>query len=128
DYDGRVLEENYPEVRDVVSARTARIMVSMLQEVVLHGTGAAAAKLNHPLGQDRHHQRFHGRMVCRLLAVDYVRRLGWVRREEDAGQQGDRRDGRAADLDGLYARGAAGPRIGRVRCSAASRQCGRPEG
>jgi penicillin-binding protein 1A len=50
DYDGRILEENYPEVKDVVSARTARIMVDMLREVVLHGTGAAAAKLNHPLG------------------------------------------------------------------------------
>jgi len=50
DYDGRVLEENYPEVRDVISVRTARIMVSMLREVVLHGTGAAASKLNHPLG------------------------------------------------------------------------------
>ncbi len=50
DYDGRVLEEDYPEVKDVVSARTARIMVEMLREVVLHGTGAAAAKLNHPLG------------------------------------------------------------------------------
>ncbi|HEX8895089.1 MAG TPA: PBP1A family penicillin-binding protein [Terriglobales bacterium] len=50
DYNGRVLEENYPEVKDVISARTARIMVSMLQEVVEHGTGAAAAKLNHPLG------------------------------------------------------------------------------
>jgi len=50
DYDGRVLEENYPEVKDVISARTARIMVSMLQEVVQRGTGAAAAKLNHPLG------------------------------------------------------------------------------
>jgi len=50
DYDGRVLEEDYPEVKDVVSARTARVMVSMLQEVVQHGTGAAAAKLNHPLG------------------------------------------------------------------------------
>ena len=50
DYDGRVLEENYPEVKDVISARTARIMVSMLREVVLNGTGAAAAKLNHPLG------------------------------------------------------------------------------
>ncbi len=50
DYDGRVLEENYPEVRDVVSARTARIMVSMLREVVLHGTGYQASKLNHPLG------------------------------------------------------------------------------
>ena len=50
DYDGRVLEENYPEVKDVVSPRTARIMVSMLREVVLHGTGYAASKLNHPLG------------------------------------------------------------------------------
>ena len=50
DYDGRVLEENYPEVKDVVSARTARIMVSMLREVILHGTGYAASKLNHPLG------------------------------------------------------------------------------
>jgi penicillin-binding protein 1A len=50
DYDGRVLEENYPEVKDVVSARTARIMTSMLREVVLHGTGYAASKLNHPLG------------------------------------------------------------------------------
>ena len=50
DYDGRVLEEDYPDVKDVVSARTARIMVGMLQEVVLHGTGAAAAKMNHPLG------------------------------------------------------------------------------
>ena len=50
DYDGRVLEENYPEVRDVISARTARIMVSMLQEVIKHGTGYAASKLNHPLG------------------------------------------------------------------------------
>jgi len=29
---------------------TARVMVSMLREVVLHGTAAAAAKMNHPLG------------------------------------------------------------------------------
>ena len=43
DYDGRVLEENYPEVKDVVSARTARIMVDMLREVVLHGTGCRPA-------------------------------------------------------------------------------------
>ena len=50
DYDGRVLEEDYPEVHDVVSARTARIMVSMLREVILHGTGYQASKLNHPLG------------------------------------------------------------------------------
>jgi penicillin-binding protein 1A len=50
DYDGRVLEENFPEVKDVISSRTARIMTSMLQEVVQHGTGIAAARLKLPLG------------------------------------------------------------------------------
>jgi penicillin-binding protein 1A len=50
DYDGRVLEENFPEVKDVISSRTARIMTSMLQEVVQHGTGVAAASLKLPLG------------------------------------------------------------------------------
>jgi penicillin-binding protein 1A len=50
DYEGRVLEEDYPEVKDVVSARTARIMTAMLHEVVLHGTGVAAAKLPFPTG------------------------------------------------------------------------------
>jgi penicillin-binding protein 1A len=48
DYEGRVLEEDYPEVKDVVSARTARIMTAMLREVVLHGTGIAAARLPFP--------------------------------------------------------------------------------
>jgi penicillin-binding protein 1A len=46
DYDGHTLEENFPEVKDVIPARTARIMTSMLREVTLHGTGASAAKLN----------------------------------------------------------------------------------
>ncbi|MGA3350456.1 MAG: PBP1A family penicillin-binding protein [Candidatus Sulfotelmatobacter sp.] len=49
DYEGRVLEEDYPEVKDVVSARTARIMTAMLREVVLHGTGIAAAKMPFPV-------------------------------------------------------------------------------
>jgi penicillin-binding protein 1A len=49
-YDGHVLEENYPEVRDVIPAQTARTMTAMLREVVLHGTGYAASKLKHPLG------------------------------------------------------------------------------
>jgi penicillin-binding protein 1A len=49
DYEGRVLEEDYPEVKDVISARTARIMTGMLREVVLHGTGVAAAKLPFPV-------------------------------------------------------------------------------
>jgi penicillin-binding protein 1A len=49
DYEGRVLEENFPEVKDVISERTGRIMTSMLREVVLHGTGVAAAKLPYPV-------------------------------------------------------------------------------
>jgi penicillin-binding protein 1A len=49
DYEGHVLEEDFPDVHDVVSARTARTMVSLLQGVVQHGTGAAARKLTHPL-------------------------------------------------------------------------------
>jgi penicillin-binding protein 1A len=49
DYEGRVLEENYPEVKDVISARTARTLTSMLREVVQHGTGIAAASMKFPL-------------------------------------------------------------------------------
>jgi penicillin-binding protein 1A len=49
DYEGHVLEEEFPDARDVIGASTARTMVSMLEDVVQHGTGAAARKLNHPL-------------------------------------------------------------------------------
>ena len=49
DYEGRVMEEDFPDIKDVVSARTARIMTSMLREVVLHGTAVAAAKMPFPL-------------------------------------------------------------------------------
>jgi penicillin-binding protein 1A len=50
DYEGRVLEEDFPDVKDVVSARTARIMTSMLEGVVQHGTAIAAASMKYPLG------------------------------------------------------------------------------
>jgi len=50
DYEGRVLEEDFPDVRDVVPARTARIMTSMLEGVVQHGTAIAAASMKLPLG------------------------------------------------------------------------------
>jgi penicillin-binding protein 1A len=49
DYEGRVLEEDFPDVKDVVSSRTARIMTSMLEGVVQHGTGIAAASMKLPL-------------------------------------------------------------------------------
>ncbi len=49
DYEGRVLEEDFPDVKDVISERTARIMTAMLREVVLHGTGIAASRLPFPV-------------------------------------------------------------------------------
>jgi penicillin-binding protein 1A len=49
DYEGRVLEEDFPEVKDVISPETARVMTSMLREVVLHGTAIAAAKMPYAL-------------------------------------------------------------------------------
>src|SRR5207302_5956142 len=49
DYDGHVREENYPEVRDVIGAKTARAMVTLLQAVVQQGTSTAALKLKHPV-------------------------------------------------------------------------------
>jgi penicillin-binding protein 1A len=49
DYDGRVLEEDFPEVKDVISSRTARVMTGMLQEVVQHGTAVSAASTKLPL-------------------------------------------------------------------------------
>jgi penicillin-binding protein 1A len=49
DYEGHVLDEVFPDARDVISARTARTMVSLLRGVVQHGTAAAARRLNHPV-------------------------------------------------------------------------------
>jgi penicillin-binding protein 1A len=49
DYEGRILEEDFSDIKDAVRSRTARVMTSMLREVVLHGTAAAAAKMPYPL-------------------------------------------------------------------------------
>jgi penicillin-binding protein 1A len=49
DYQGQVLEEDYPEVKDVTTPQTARVMTALLQQVVQHGTAYAAASLKRPL-------------------------------------------------------------------------------
>jgi len=49
DYEGRLLEEDFPDVKDAISALTARIMTSMLREVVQHGTAIAASTMKYPL-------------------------------------------------------------------------------
>jgi penicillin-binding protein 1A len=49
DYDGNVLEENLPELRDVISAETARIMVDLMQEPIKQGTAIRAKELKRPV-------------------------------------------------------------------------------
>jgi penicillin-binding protein 1A len=48
--DGIVLWEQPPDVKEVIDQSTARTMMGLLRAVTQHGTGAAAAQLNHPLG------------------------------------------------------------------------------
>jgi penicillin-binding protein 1A len=48
--DGTSLVEAPAEVSEVISVETARTMMQMLEAVVQHGTGAAAAAMKHPLG------------------------------------------------------------------------------
>ena len=49
DYEGRVLEQTYPRAHEVINQRTARVMTSMLRDVVLQGTAVAAARLKYPV-------------------------------------------------------------------------------
>ncbi len=48
--DGIVLWDDRPKVQEVISAETARTMMTLLEGVISHGTGAAASQLHHPLG------------------------------------------------------------------------------
>jgi penicillin-binding protein 1A len=48
--DGITLWEDAPQVDEVISQQTARTMMTFLRAVTAHGTGAAAAQLNHPVG------------------------------------------------------------------------------
>jgi penicillin-binding protein 1A len=50
DYDGDVLEENFPQPYDVIDTETASVMVDLLQEVVRSGTATRAQSLNRPAG------------------------------------------------------------------------------
>lgn len=48
--DGISLWEDRPEVSQVIDQETARTMMTLLRGVTQHGTAAAAAQLNHPIG------------------------------------------------------------------------------
>jgi penicillin-binding protein 1A len=47
DFDGRVLEQSYPLAQDAISQRTARVLTSMLRDVVVQGTAVAASRLKY---------------------------------------------------------------------------------
>lgn len=49
DYDGNVLEENLPDLKDVISQQTARMMTDLLQEPVKAGTASKALELKRPI-------------------------------------------------------------------------------
>jgi penicillin-binding protein 1A len=92
DYEGRTLEENFPDVKDVISAGTARIMTSMLREVVLHGTAVAAASLRYPLAgktgttnnfTDAWFVGFSPSLTCGVW-IDMTRRSFWGQESEPA--------------------------------------------
>jgi penicillin-binding protein 1A len=48
--DGLPLQQQRPQVREVISLDIAREMMVLLQAVVQHGTGVAAAQMKHPFG------------------------------------------------------------------------------
>jgi penicillin-binding protein 1A len=48
--DGLPFDDAPAQVTDVISVETARTMMQLLEAVVQHGTGVAAAQLKHPLG------------------------------------------------------------------------------
>jgi penicillin-binding protein 1A len=50
DADGMTLWQDPPVVKEVISQDTARTMMILLRAVTSHGTGAAVAQMNHPLG------------------------------------------------------------------------------
>jgi penicillin-binding protein 1A len=49
DNEGNVLEENLPELRDVIPMETARIMVDLMQEPVRSGTATKTQELKRPV-------------------------------------------------------------------------------
>jgi penicillin-binding protein 1A len=49
DYDGNVRQENLPELKDVISAQTARTMVDLLQEPVRMGTATKLQEMKRPV-------------------------------------------------------------------------------
>ena len=106
DADGGSAFDNPPQTERVLSAQTAYQMVSMLRgrDHARHRRGGPFLGRQVPRGrEDRHHQRFQGRVVRRLLVSRRRRRLGRIRSAEDDRPRSLRVPVRAADLERLHA-------------------------
>ncbi len=104
--DGITLWQDAPAVDEVIDQQTARTMMTLLRGVTEHGTGAAAAQLNHPLGgktgttsdfTDAWFLGFSPSVTCGVW-VGYDSR-------ESLGKKQIGRSGRTAHLDDVHARG-----------------------
>ena len=106
DYEGRVLEEDFPEVRDV-SQRAHR------PHYDFDAARGGVARHRHRRGeiafsgrrQNGHNERLHRCMVRGIHAHHQLWRLGRLRRKEITGSERNRRTRGAADLDGIHDRG-----------------------
>ena len=104
--DGITLWEDPSQVDEVISQQTARTMMTFLRAVTAHGTGAAAAQLNHPVGgktgttsdyTDAWFLGFSPSVTCGVwVGFDSRESLG----EKETGAQG-----RAAHLDDVHEAG-----------------------
>ena len=101
DYEGRVLEEDFPDAKDVISSRTARVMTRNAagSGAARNGRGRirveAAARR-----KDWHDQRLHRRVVRRIFS-DRLTCGVWIGydEKEDAGRKRKRRTRRASHVD-----------------------------
>jgi membrane peptidoglycan carboxypeptidase len=100
DYEGRVLEENYPDVKDVIDG--ANYDVDAAGSCVARN-GGGGGKAAFPGGwKNRNHERLYRCLVCGILSHHDLRRLGGLRRKEKPGRKGNRRTRGVADLDELH--------------------------
>ncbi len=103
--DGITLWQDTPAVNEVIDQQTARTMMTLLRGV----TAARHRRLGRAVEssarrQNRNHLGLYRRLVFGILAFGHLRRVGGLRQPRIAGQQGNRRGGRAAHLDQLHAR------------------------
>ena len=95
DRQGNLLEENRPEPHDAIRADTAFVMTNLMRGVMTRGTARRRGRSRLAgRGQDGHDGRVHRCVVHRLRSRHHDRRLDWLRREEDVGARGNRRQRR----------------------------------